>query len=67
MRVGSDSNRDNPICGNISLAQINANQKVEVTCDLCGQYLSIELPGSGRILHVCEVRAFSGQCQGKQM
>ena len=66
VRVGSDSNRDNPVCGNISLEQINANQKVDVICDLYGQYLSIELPGSGS-LHICEVQAFNGQCQGKQL
>ena len=66
VRVGSDSNRGNPICGNISLEQINDNQKVDVICDLYGQYLSIELPGSG-ILHICEVQAFNGQCQGKQL
>ena len=66
VRVGSDSNRDNPVCGYISLDQIDEEQKVEVTCDLNGRYLSIELPGSGRTLHMCEVRAFNGQCQGEQ-
>ena len=67
MRFGSDSNRDNPVCGYISLEQIDEAQKVEVTCNLYGQYLSIELPGRRRTLQMCEVRAFSGQCQGKQM
>ena len=65
VRVGINSNRDNPACGTISLNQTYANQKVEVTCELYGQYLSIELPGTGD-LHVCEVKADRGQCEGKQ-
>ena len=65
VRVGSESNRDNLACGTISFDMINANQKIEVTCDLYGQYLSIEL-NSSKPLTLCEVQAFKGQCQGKQ-
>ena len=65
VRVGSDSNRDNTVCGTITLEQINANQKVDVTCDHYGQYLSIELPDNDSELTLCEVQAATGQCQGK--
>ena len=67
VRVGSKSKfRNNTACGTISLDQIKAGQKIEVTCDLYGQYLSIELTSSESLI-LCEVRAFEGQCQGKQI
>ena len=65
VRVGCDSSRENPICGTISLKQINANQMVHVTCDIFGNYLSIELPADSDILSLCEVRAYKGQCLGR--
>ena len=64
VRVGYKNNRDNPTCGTISLEQINADQKVQLVCDLYGKYLSIELPSS-KYLQLCEVLAFTGQCKGK--
>ena len=63
VRVGHNSERNNPVCGAITLKQINADQKVELTCNLKGRYLSIELPGTG-YLQLCEVQAFEGQCEG---
>ena len=62
MRVGDDSSRNNPVCGTISLEQINAHQKVHLTCDLHGKYLSVEVD---TWLQLCEVYAF--ECQGKQL
>ena len=64
VRVGSNSDRNNPICGTIKLGQINANQMIELTCNLEDQYLSIELPGT-HYLHLCEVQAFEGKCEGR--
>ena len=60
VRVGYNSNRNNPVCGK----QIKANQKVEMTCNLQGRYLSIELRGK-KSLQFCEVRAFEGRCEGE--
>ena len=39
---------------------------IELTCNLKGQYLSIELPGT-EYLQLCEVQAFEGQCEGRFM
>ena len=64
VRVGLNSDRNNSVCDTITLAQVNANQKVELTCDLEGQYLSIELPIDER-LQLCEVQAFEGNCAGR--
>ena len=63
MRVGSDGNRDNEVCGEpITMSQITAGQKIEVECNLEGRYLSVEVPGEGKFLQLCEVRAVTGQC-----
>ena len=64
VRVGPNSNRNDPTCDTISLAQIQANQEVEVTCDLYGRYLSIDIPGDRKTLTICEVQVFTGQCEG---
>ena len=66
VRVGPNSKRNNPICGKITLCQIKASQMIELTCNLKGQYLSIELPGT-EYLHLCEVQAFEGQCEGRMI
>ena len=66
VRVGDNSERNNPICGIITLCQINFNQMIELTCNHVGQYLSIELPGTEH-LQLCEVQAFEGQCEGRLM
>ena len=39
---------------------------IELTCNLKGRYLSIELPGTEN-LHLCEVQAFEGQCEGRMI
>ena len=64
IRVGSDSKRNNTVCGTISKDQVMANLKVEVTCDLYGRYLSVDIPGEAT-LTLCEVQAFTGRCHGK--
>ena len=66
IRIGSNSDRNNPVCGTITLAQVHANQNVELTCGLDGQYLSVELPIDER-LQLCEVQAFEGTCTGRIM
>ena len=65
IRVGPNSDRTNPECGTISIDQINADRKVEVTCDLEGQYLSIELPGR-QAINLCEIQAAEGNCGGTE-
>ena len=65
VRVGPSSNRDNPACGTITAAQTSAYQKIEINCDLRGQYLSIELTPGTTHLHICEVQADTGLCEGK--
>ena len=62
VRVGSDSDIfNNPVFGSVLSTQITANQKIELTCGLRGQYLSVNLPGD-EPLTLCEVQAFSGDC-----
>ena len=62
--LAPNSDRNNSACATITQDLINLGQKVELTCNLQGQYLSIELPGS-EYLQLCEVQAFEGQCAGK--
>ena len=64
VRIGPKSNRNNTICDTISLEQINTNQEVEITCNLYGRYLSIDIPGDSKTLTICEVQVFTGQCEG---
>ena len=66
VRVGPNSNRENPACGTITAAQTSASQIIEINCDLRGQYLSIELRPGTTHLHVCEVQADTGVCEGKE-
>ena len=63
VRVGPSSNMNNPVCGTVTLEQINAGQKIDFTCNVRGQYLSIHNPSEA--LHLCEVQAFIGDCGGK--
>ena len=59
---------NNTACGTITLALINFSQKIEFNCQLEGQFLTIEIPGVGgslHWLHVCEVEAFEGNCEGE--
>ena len=41
--------------------QINSGPKIEVPCELCGRYLSITLPGTGREMTLCEVLIYGDQ------
>ena len=62
VRVGSDNNIfNNPVFGVVLNTQITETQKIELTCGLRGQYLSVNLPGKER-LTLCEVQAFFGDC-----
>ena len=70
VRVGDDPERNNPICGSVSLEQIAASQKITISCDLSssGQYVSIEIPEDAElsILTLCEVQVF-GKCINLQL
>ena len=61
--MGRDSDVvNNPVFGTVSMDQIEADQKIELTCCLKGNFLSINFPSSKReYLHICEVRAYSGE------
>lgn len=62
MRIGNDKNRaKNPKCGTVSLDKIRKNQKISVSCNLKGKYISVHLPGRD-YLQLCEVKAF--RCKG---
>ena len=64
VRIGPNANRNNTICGTISLEQIKANQEIKINCDNYGRYLSIDIPGVKKILTICEVQVFTGECNG---
>ena len=64
VRIGPNADRNNKRCGTISLAQIKAKQEVKMTCDIYGRYLSIDIPGVKKILTICEVQVFTGECNG---
>ena len=61
--MGRDSDVvNNPVFGTVSMDQIEADQKIELTCCLKGNFISINFPSSKRqFLHICEVRAYSGE------
>eukprot|EP00058_Branchiostoma_floridae_P028282 XP_002613773.1 hypothetical protein BRAFLDRAFT_85314 [Branchiostoma floridae] len=59
----SDQVSTNPKCGGDH--HINLNQpSISVSCQgMKGRYVGVCLPGSSRILTLCEVQVFSGDCQ----
>ena len=61
VRIGNDANvLSNPACPKaVSATQISANQQIKVICPLTGRYISVNLPGSGKILTLCEVKVFA--------
>ncbi|XP_072033346.1 uncharacterized protein [Amphiura filiformis] len=63
IHVGSDKNRNNPVCGIIKAKDIKNKSVLEVSCNLKGRYLSVSLPGKD-YLTLCEVKAFAGDCDG---
>ena len=67
VRIGQDPNRNNPYCGpGITSQQIQSGSVIEVTCELEGRYISIDLPPisgvNSRILNLCEVETLPGIC-----
>ncbi|XP_072034770.1 kielin/chordin-like protein isoform X2 [Amphiura filiformis] len=65
IHVGSDKNRNNPVCGIIKAKDIKNKSVLEVSCNLKGRYLSVSLPGKD-YLTLCEVKAFAGDCDGDE-
>ena len=65
IRVGDNKNRDNPVCGKVTIKAINKGSKIVVKCNRRGRYLTVRLPGKD-YLTLCEVRAFRGNCKGKR-
>ena len=65
VKVGSDPNRNNTVCGTVTQAKISASKRIDIPCfsgALEGRYLSIELPDDrAHALTVCEVEAYSGE------
>lgn len=61
VRVGHDSEIvNNPVFGIVSMDQIRASQKIELTCCRRGNFISVNFPSSKReYLHICEVKAYS--------
>ena len=56
----------NPTCGNaITLEQIrNADQEIEVICNLEGRYLTLALAMQLGDVLLFDMQAFTGQCEG---
>ena len=65
IRIGDNKNRDNPVCGKVTMKAINKGSKIVVKCNLRGRYLTVRLPGKN-YLTLCEVKAFTGKCGGKR-
>ncbi|XP_072033347.1 uncharacterized protein [Amphiura filiformis] len=53
--------RKNPECGVIKASDIDGSSVLEVTCNMKGRYLSVNLPGKN-YLQLCEVEAYPGDC-----
>ncbi|XP_072051583.1 fucolectin-like [Amphiura filiformis] len=65
VRVGSNPEYgQNPACMNRVPA--SPDERIEIACDKSGQYISVELPGSG-VLTLCEVEATSCSGNDKRM
>ena len=66
VRVGNNENITmNPECTNGApitqeMHDAQTNQIYEVTCsDLNGRYISLNIPGTGKYVTICELKAFA--------
>ena len=65
IRIGDNKNRNNPVCGKVTMKAIKKGSKIVVNCNLKGRYLTVRLPGKN-YLTLCEVKAYRGKCAGKR-
>ena len=65
IKVGNNSDGTmNPVCAVVTMEQTDANQLIELTCNMEGRYLSVELTGT-KPLHICELQANQcSKCKG---
>ncbi|XP_072034746.1 contactin-associated protein-like 3B [Amphiura filiformis] len=64
IRIGTNSNMTNPECGpGVTSTQVNSGSIIHMSCDLCGRYLSVNLPATkGSPLTICEILAYVDEC-----
>ena len=66
LKVGDNDGETNPVCDTVSMLQIQAGQKIELTCNRAGRYLMIQLPTTQKQwLHFCEIKAYECSCRGE--
>ena len=65
LRVGNNSDgTSNPACNTVTQNQVTAGQAIELTCNMEGRYLMIQQSKTD-FMNICEVKAYTGACQGK--